>query len=336
MKSPSTPGQFLTSLLILILLATIFMAPSAKADHPKVVATQNASGQKKMPAQATIIRFTDRTMGQIFRMPVAWNRQVEVPKGDFYSLAKGSVQMRPGNAYYFQPNMSICDHIGLLNEFPPDTLQALDVANFELSDALLTTIGNLHSLRALKLKGSDINDAGIKSLGGLPNLQYIDLAKTLVSGAGLHNLTASKDIRRIDLSWDAISPDLTQNLTNFPKLACLFLARSHVKDSDLHNIAKIKTLEHLKISSNSGITDSGIGSLATLKHLRTLELGDTKVTPKGLQALKGLPIAVLWLDSRYGDATNMAMLRKTFPHAVLHLDSRIDTNIPVEVFAPLH
>ncbi len=275
-------------------------------------------------------------MGQLFNMPLIWDFNGEMPKGEFYSLTKGLVKINPGVRLYFQPNGLALEHPGILQDFPPESLHGLDVMNLEFEDQFLSHVGKVHSLRALKLKGTDIDDNKMKYLDNLPNLKNIDLSKTLVEGPGLSKLKASKDLRRIDISWDPLRPEIGQNLSNFPNLTCLFLAHARIKDSYLPSIAKLKTLTHLKLSENNDITDSGIAALAPLKSLKVLEVVDTKITPAGLTQLKTIPLKIIWVDKRHENATNKALLHKAFPACTFRFERSQIGNAPVELFEPLH
>lgn len=232
--------------------------------------------------------------------------------------------------------MTVCEHLDLLAEFPEGTLQILDLKNLEIDDNFLAAIGKLHSLRELNAKGAELTDDKLKVLNNLPNLQYLDLSRGLISGAGIRYLEASKDLRHLDLSWTSISPELGPALKKFPRLVTLFVARGKLKDQDLPAFAALSNLEHLKLSENADITDSGIKALLPLKHLRSIEVSDTKVTPAGLTQLKELPIREIVVDARHCDAAGKKLLKSTFPNAVLSIETRGNTSIPIEVFSPLH
>jgi hypothetical protein len=302
-----------------------------------VLALPEATSSRTSPAKAAFIQFPARSIGRLDIVDNSWNPLGTFPNGQLYSQAQGRVSIRPGLILKFVPNMALCQCTGILSEFPPDALQMLDLARMEPTDELLYKVGQLHSIRALSLEETDVDDEHMKKLGGLVNLQFFDISRCMVKGPGLRYLTASRDLRQLRCNFSIVGPDLGENLQQFPKLAYLSLVHSQVKDKVLISVAKLKSLEHLKLSSNDDITNSGIETLAALPRLSNLEIDDTHVTPSGLVALKGLPLRSVWIDDRYNTKNNLALLHKTFPLANIHFRGvRPRTDIPTEFFRPLH
>jgi hypothetical protein len=317
------------------LLAPIALLMCLLGQSTTSIALPNGAGSSNQSGQNATIQFPSRSIGKLFTLSPAY-RPLGLPSvGAFYAQASGLVRLKPGLTFKFEPNMLLCEQSKVLGAFPADTLQYLDLCHLEVTDPLLAAIGKLHSLRALSLEETDLDDDRMKMLGDLANLQFINLSKNLVKGPGLRYLTASKDIRRVDLSFNTVERDIGQNLAQFPKLGSLILNHSSIRDSDLAGIAKLQLLEHLKISSNRDITDNGMIALVPLKHLHTLEVDETNVTPAGLLALKGAPLLSIYIGDRYNDKTTRALLHKAFPGAEIHFNTN-KSDIPIEFFAPLH
>jgi len=74
-------------------------------------------------------------------------------------------------------------------------------------------------------------------------------------------------------------------LTHFPKLATLGLGGTGLTDSSLELIGSMKNLEVL-VLANTAITDEGVLKLKNLTRLRVLDLKGTRVTADALAELK--------------------------------------------------
>lgn len=335
-------GGIFTGSMITAALAWLLPAGALHSVPALAQASAQASTHKPTPtilptavkAADVLVRFPDRTMGKIFTVNPNWNPEDLPPDGTFYSVARGPVLLRGNLTYRFTPNMSICEHPEYLAKFPAGTLCFLNLAQLEVNDALLDVVGKLQWVRELTIDETDISDEQLQKIGKMPNVQHLNLSKNTLRGPGLLRI-AGPELKRLDLSYVIVDRNVGQNLEHLPKLSTLFLCHSCIKDSDLPSLARIKTLEHLKLSSNNDITDSGMKALLPLKKLRTLEVENTRVTTAGLLTLKGLPIKVIYLDQRCEDRDSQLRLGKAYPGVNLKFQRKKD-DIPVEVFAPLH
>jgi hypothetical protein len=323
----------LRALLGFIALPLILSLAAAKA----TLGLPEKSNHRTSASQGDFVQFPARSLGLLCTLEPDWSPVGTFPNGEAYSQAQGRVAIGRGLILKFIPNLSLCQHGDILSEFPLNTLQVLDLSRLELTDDFLAKLGKLHTLRALSLEDTELDDERLKKLGDLTNLQVLNISKCLIKGPGLRYLTASRDLRKLQYDFADLGPDFGENLTQFPKLTCLFLVHSRLKNNDLSSLGKLKSLEHLKITSNSDITDSGIEKLASLKHLRCLEVDNTHVTPPGLLALKGAPLKLICIDGRYKTSINLVMLKKAFPAAeIVFRESHANTSIPPELYAPLH
>jgi hypothetical protein len=333
MPSMPTNRHSLPAALAVLIMGHL-MTVSLLAQRP-AQAVPSQPALKSRSEHELFIRFPAQSLGKLATMNQSGD-PLDVPSvGPFYSQAKGLVQIKPGLTFMFEPNPLLYQHTEVLSAFPAGTLYFLDLSKLEATEELLAAVSKLHSLRALKLEEADIKDDHMKQLGTLVHLQFLNISGNLIKGPGLQYLRASKDLRRLEMGCNKVDRNIGQNLTLFPKLGCLLLYRDCLQDSDLVSIAKIQTLEYLKLSSNRDITDSGIKALIPLKHLRRLEVDDTQVTAAGLLVLKGSPLRSLIMDSRYNNKYFKTMLARAFPVTNIEF-TRPRNSIPIEVFAPLH
>lgn len=73
----------------------------------------------------------------------------------------------------------------------------------------------------------------------------------------------------------------------FPKLRVLRLSGSDVTDTQLRDIAALRSIDYLYLDGTS-ITDEGVSHLGALRSMRILDLGNTKVTGATLDRLSSM------------------------------------------------
>jgi hypothetical protein len=138
------------------------------------------------------------------------------------------------------------------------------------------------SLIAVK-RGDDILDV----LAPLDKVEKLTLSATRVSNAGLKKLAHMTRLRSLSLDETLVDDDGLPQLTAFKSLEHLHVGPS-VTDVGLGRLAAIKSLRSLDLSRSKGVTDAGLKHLAAMKDLRLLDLGWTGVTRAGLQSVASL------------------------------------------------
>jgi len=154
-------------------------------------------------------------------------------------------------------------------------LQYLNLSNTMITDAGLTDLNKLTSLRELHLS-TRITDVGLVQLEGLNSLRELNLENSKITDAGLVHMNGLKSLRRLNL-------DNTQ-----------------ITDAGLVHLRGLSSLQDLCLRDTK-ITDDGLAHLKGLNNLRELDLGMTVVTDAGLVHLKGLKS----LETLYIPATNI-------------------------------
>jgi hypothetical protein len=143
-----------------------------------------------------------------------------------------------------------------------------------LTDAGLTHLAAITSLRALSLAETDVTEAGTQHLKGLTNLQSLAIMRSPVTDEALKHL---------------------EGLTN---LVSLNLASTKVTDAGLEHLKGLTTLEYLDLY-DTPITDAGLEHLKGLTNLKRLEIKRTGVTEAGMQKFRqALPQCEIWYSPR--------------------------------------
>jgi hypothetical protein len=89
---------------------------------------------------------------------------------------------------------------GVLEKLPdPGVAFGLRLSGTQVTDAALTELTGLKSLRTLNLANTPVTDAGLNSLAGLKTLQGLNLAFTKVTDVGLKELAGLKGLQELKL-----------------------------------------------------------------------------------------------------------------------------------------
>jgi hypothetical protein len=222
-----------------------------------------------------------------------------------------------------------------LAKLPPDAFAAATFEKTTMADEQMTALGHLTGLRYLVLDSTETTDAGMAKLAGLTALEFLDMSHTLIKGQCLAKFGGMKKLQYIDLNANDLDPQCLNALLALPQLKEVHLGKDHLHDDDLAIVAKLKALTHLSLLDNHDLTDRGLKQLGASKHLTWMDLRGTKITGKGILALKGLPLTGLKMGSTAVTVAEDKAIQACFPGIGLTVDNR-PTSIPQEIFAPLH
>jgi Leucine-rich repeat (LRR) protein len=209
-------------------------------------------------------------------------------------------------------------------------LEFLGVDNTKITDAALTDIGRIRSLKILHLRKNNLTGPALKPLAGLAKLEQLDISQLPISDADLTPLKTLKNLDLLNLdhtrvtlegvvAFAAALPDLEVSAP-FGRLvggAGLTMDPT-VTDGQLARLKVLTTLRRLNLSECDKITDAGIAHVAALKQLTWLELGYTQVSDAGLAKLAALKDLEL-LDLRDTQVTMPAALKLAAALPKLHV-----------------
>ncbi|MCC6124145.1 MAG: hypothetical protein IT426_04240 [Pirellulales bacterium] len=136
----------------------------------------------------------------------------------------------------------------------------VNIADTDVSDEDLKSIGKLRNLVSLVLSGTAITDEGLIHLGELGELESLFLQNSQITDAGLKTLVALPNLKILDISGTKIT------------------------DAGVKEIARCKTLNWL-LMSQTGISDAGIEALENHPQLGRLTIRDTKISKEAIEKL---------------------------------------------------
>lgn len=189
-------------------------------------------------------------------------------------------------------------------------LQGISLHGTTLSPEGYETLAQIKTLRELILDKSDVTDAELGKLVGLPDLKFIALDDTPVSNTGMTILSSIHSLTTVSISGAReVSGAGLRSLVKLPILTSLIIddtsidtksldalkeakhlkivsvRRLNIKNDDLHYFTTLNNLETLDLGRNP-INDAAIDALASMKHLRRLQIGECRITPTGVAELK--------------------------------------------------
>ena len=168
-------------------------------------------------------------------------------------------------------------------------LEALDIANAPLTDNGLDSLMTLINLKELSLGHRRESDNEVEVLRLLPTLIYLNL-----SGPG--------DAERPDSNYrkagDAgpMRADLVRAIAELKDLRVLKLGYSNITSDGLRILSGLQQVERLGLEACPRIGDEAVAELANWKSLKYVDLQETKVTGKGVEALRGAKPGIMILS----------------------------------------
>lgn len=95
--------------------------------------------------------------------------------------------------------------------------------------------------------------------------------------------------KRYDIKNDLPADDVLSSLVGMANLKVLLLQGKQATDQGLKHLGQLISLEELVIWDASQVTDIGIGHLESLRNLRYIHIGNSKMSDRGLASLAKLP-----------------------------------------------
>ena len=99
------------------------------------------------------------------------------------------------------------------------TIESVNLADSDLTDAGIAPLTTLPRLRRLSMKGTLVTDDALEQLKEVETLEVLDISNTAISDAGVSHLTNHSNLKSLILSKDQVSPEAKEKLKNaLPKL----------------------------------------------------------------------------------------------------------------------
>jgi hypothetical protein len=141
-----------------------------------------------------------------------------------------------------------------------NAILTIDLHKTTITDADLTRLEGLRSLRLLNLYGTKITDAGLQSLSGLTGLQTLYLNGTGVTDAGLQYLQQLKSLNELGLNQTQVTDEGLAYLRGLTGLRSLSLSGTKVTDRGLEQLKGLRSLKRIYLA-RTGVTAAGIQEL---------------------------------------------------------------------------
>ena len=156
-------------------------------------------------------------------------------------------------------------------------LEALDIAHTSVTDNGLDYLITLVNLKELSLGRGRLSNSSLEMLRMLPTLTYLDL-----SGAR----PAPPDMPGRSTSRQAIPEASLRALAELKDLRVLKLGYASVGPGELQILSALDKVEKLGLEGCRRVNDTAMAELAKWRSLKYLDVQDTGVTDKGVEALR--------------------------------------------------
>ncbi len=248
----------------------------------------------------------------------------DLPKPDLTGIDLSPLQKLPSLTTL---RFSLCqhmtdEHFRQLEQLP--CLQFLAVgfpSDSKLSDAALTSIGKISSLRFLRMESIspfDFSDEGYNQFAGLSRLMIVDVGGNQISGSCFAALAKLPELQNLNLDGDFSDDSVTMFAQQeWPALSRLKIRSFEFGDDGFSTLISSLSpgMRHLKIGA-SNVSDKGLDALHQTmpKQLISLDLSGTKITDDGAKSLTDLAsLEVLVLPNEISGST-IEELAKVLPN----------------------
>ena len=161
-----------------------------------------------------------------------------------------------------------------------EVLQLTGTAN--LTDNIFGHLIHLTRLESLQLEGEGITDVGLERLPTLQNLRELRLDRSQSSGAVLERCVGAPLEM---LAVRNLTDGNAHRLAQFPRMHTLIIHGSPISASGLGVIAALPQLRTLEMSQCRYIDDDGFAVLSQASHLERLNVSETQAGDRAVEAL---------------------------------------------------
>ena len=181
-------------------------------------------------------------------------------------------------------------------------LKRLNLRGTRISDGALEVISHLTQLEALDIANTQITDNGLDSLMTLVNLKELSVGRRLESDNEVELLRLLPTLTYLDLSGPTggerpdttyrkghasgpMRADLVRAIAELKDLRVLRVGYSNIDADGLRTLSALK-VERLGLEACGRIDDEAAAELSNWKSLKYVDLQETKVAEKGVEALR--------------------------------------------------
>lgn len=158
-----------------------------------------------------------------------------------------------------------------------------DPSDIRIADECLAAIGNMRQLELLELRQMTIHRESLARLTGLDHLLSLSLIEcSNIDGPDqeatpqlLSRLPPLPAVEALDLEWSSVSDDDLRRLVGLPRLKSLNLALTRVTGKGLPDLARLDSLEELRLDdgfAEETFSATELKPLLALERLRKLNM----------------------------------------------------------------
>lgn len=177
----------------------------------------------------------------------------------------------------------------LLAQVP--SLKSLTLTDFDFADPVgqLTFLQHLKSLETLDLRKTNVSDAALTHLASLSTLRILKLEYSpQLTDKGLNDIAELSNLLELDLAFVPVTDQSITSLTKLKSLQKLYLYGTQITDQGIQKLPELPALEVLFVGSDevAEISDASVGTLTARKNLRTLGIPGTRLSAEGIKKLQ--------------------------------------------------
>lgn len=171
-----------------------------------------------------------------------------------------------------------------------------------LNDETLPSLAGLKELEAIGTDGLKVTDDGLKHFAAFGNLKQASFFHTSFgmpgfTGVGFGHLKACPNLERLTVAGISMGDDGFAAIATITQLRDFSTWHTYQTEAGNAHIAKLPNLRSLKLGQRlpgkdrkaTSLSDASLVTIATMKSLEDLKIGEARFTLEGVKALKSLP-----------------------------------------------
>jgi hypothetical protein len=328
-------GLFLLACAVICALAPASLATNQKSDAAKKEQALNKSVEER-----TLVFPKIAELGKLFLVPhtsdgmkqetvvgTAFGTvKVHVPKNEFLVLSLNRQALQNPQC------LDSCSATGV--DGITISFLSMDDNENEWCDAALKHANHFKNLKCLTLNRSDVSDAAVSAMTDLRDLQFFAAFETRIKGYCFKTLSRNKNLRNMSCFDDAIEQENLKYLSDCPRLSAVDVRRTGIGDVGVKYLSECPNIATLRLGGNPRISDACTKYLLNLKHVEWLDLDGTRVTFKGLKALKPMHLHLLSVTEGTCSAKELPVLKGLAKQVQIVSRAR-GMNKDEQLFAPM-
>jgi hypothetical protein len=203
-----------------------------------------------------------------------------------------------------------------------------------LNDETLPSLAGLKELEAIGTDGAKLTDDGLRHFAAFGNLKQASFFHTSFgmpgfTGVGFGHLKACPNLERLTVAGISMGDDGFAAIATITQLKDFSTWHTYQTEAGNAHIAKLPNLRSLKLGQRlpgkdrkaTSLSDISLVTIAGMKTLEDLKIGEARFTLEGVKVLKGLPsLKTLLLYETDFPETGVEPLKQALPTVKVTLD----------------